>query len=756
MTSELLKKYSHDQVSDTCSSVFRRYIGKVIKPRASLNYQKLASDIQTQILSLADLETFLMQFMDHQDGINTVKVLKENYLQHNIQDVLASTTYLRDATEAIPLSQRIKPNHFIHNVSNLFLRSLNIVGGVQTALDVYKEKYQTLYPGMFTDLKNKLTQALLELIQATDTLEAKRSCWNKTKKLDALEAAFNEKVLKVLGQAGLAEGMGYSENPSKEYQALLMHYRYLGSTLKASPAVKTISLVDDKTIVQTVDPIVEKTYQQKKAMKERIEDAGSKKPNDPYALANQAFLDRLMADDSQLSPQLRFAFPDTVRQAFQEKTEIFDKTKNVISSNSVIRSASTAYVGRDLANEQRLEAAERNLEQIESFAKNKAGVEVVNLHHMPLLESTKRRHHQDIMCNTMRKAAKNKGAGFSLMPVSFFAMVSGWFGYHKAEVPAGLLKSERRFSNDSRMEQAAHMALHLNKKYILVYGCASNQNRAGTVALTAAAQQLVNTHNANLSFKNAADVFATSGHETFAAAVTCPGSRGMKAESKKSGLFSSLADLFFYGGAAHTRTRALVPKARLPSLNARVSWAYNKDSRSVKLKSRLMVLFEEQLNDYLRYRGNSTLSQKKCSLVNKALADVKSLEAYNFEGLVDIIDDLVQGNEKISSGIQFSFFNPGTGRLGQTLSRIQTLRYACQRSLRVSSVKEDREDDAASTDSGYSGAASDVSGNADTASTDSGYSGTSSNVLDHADTASIDSDYSDISGYVPGMPFRPF
>lgn len=69
----------------------------------------------------------------------SAKIKKADFATYSLQDSLhAEAVYYRDALSAKDLKSRMKPTHFIHNVSNLLLRSLSVVRGVSPVLAHYK------------------------------------------------------------------------------------------------------------------------------------------------------------------------------------------------------------------------------------------------------------------------------------------------------------------------------------------------------------------------------------------------------------------------------------------------------------------------------------------------------------------------------------------------------------------------------------------------------------------------------------------
>ena len=91
------------------------------------------------------------------------------------------------------------------------------------------------------------------------------------------------------------------------------------------------------------------------------------------------------------------------------------------------------------------------------------------------------------MCDTMSAAAEESGVSFSLMPVSIFAVILRLLGFHKPKLSGNLAKTGAKqmvgFTQKQRLKYASDVITKADSNEVIVFGCASNQNRAGTLYL---------------------------------------------------------------------------------------------------------------------------------------------------------------------------------------------------------------------------------------------------------------------------------
>ena len=195
------------------------------------------------------------------------------------------------------------------------------------------------------------------------------------------------------------------------------------------------------------------------------------------------------------------------------------------------------------------------------FLKEKNSEDIA-IHHMPLLANSRLKENQDVMCDTMSAAAEESGVSFSLMPVSIFAVILRLLGFHKPKLSGNLAKTKTKqmvgFTQKQRLKYASDVITKADSNEVIVFGCASNQNRAGTLYL-AVNSFFTRIKGLFAKTKKAANHFVATGHELFTASLTAPGSMGMKKESCVSGLFGGCCDKHLYGGASASRTKAELP-----------------------------------------------------------------------------------------------------------------------------------------------------------------------------------------------------
>ena len=706
--SDIFNQYSTEGVPDTCYAGFRLFRNPTKKPKRTLQYDLLATAVQSGDLSLDHLQTFLAEFMESQDGIVRRRISKEDYEAREDYDpeqpIFAKTIYVSDETNAEPLEKRIAPTHFIHNVTNLLFRSSDIARAVEYVLGYYQTQYDSINSDIFRGFQGMVKAALFKLIQDMKALEADTSTWNKTKKLNKLEEDFNTAIMTVLAEAGLAQGLERAEDPNKACADLLLTYRYLGSSLKDASAVKTTSA--NRSFEFLVDPVRKKTVDQKNEIDRRIANLKTQRPRDPRTLLLAAFGKRLKEDDCQIYSQLRFLLPEGARQAYFEETATRGADVTAISRERVFRAGSTACV---TTTDDAVGAAQRQLKQIKDFAKEKnhqlhpyQAVVEPKIAHVSLLAETMfsdARNKEKLACSIMREAAQKAGIDkFNLWPVGPGPTAQGFVGINRMDNASGIVKLDYKsqYWHWQRIQEAAERLLHKSDDVdFIVYGCASNENRATLVAIMAAALQLIRDNvvaadgkvkTPEALVKKAVDAVVATGHFTFTSMLFCPGSRGIKSESKRGGLFSSLANKFLFGGASHTRTLVRLPKKKAPGLDSLISFRYTTRTNGEKVVTAQPKLVEYCLNlltEYKRSRSNSSKLKAEIKLDNrqeKSLNEIIDNAISEIEANINdrnkithIIKRIKEANQQFTNTLWFSSLFDRGGKLSEVLEQIDYL-----------------------------------------------------------------------------------
>lgn len=654
---------------------------------AKLNFDAIILDIKNKKLDWSRTEDLLII---HTDRLNNVKTEKRSTTRED--NVNATTIFVRDATNAHSLKNRLPPSHLAHQMSNTLIRALNTLRGIDHLLNFYKNshvEHQHAY------LQQVLKNTFINLLEKIKQLQDEPWCFYKASKLKNLHKQFNSELIKIIHLAGLDHDAITAADPEKYYHTLLMHYRNLAATLKPMPAVKTISKIANNTFIQTVDPITQKTDEQKKALETldtvteptqiKVVNYQSSQPL-AIQLANKAFKDFLTNDNTQLGAQARFIIPHGVRHAFWVTNQFGD------SQQITLRCSSTAAVADGMTESDRQQATTECLNQIVQFIKTKRlNHDNKQLEHIILLErsrwrTTGGRINQVTMHDLMREATSSLArndpdankVGFSSMPMSFYAMLTK-FANPLQPSPTLLSQTTKQIkpktgiqSTANRTQEIAAMIAESTNNKLVMYGCASNVNRAGAVSILLAANEI--SARTQLPLSTASDNVVETGHETFVGTLTCPGSPGFKAASNQYGLFSQAASANLYGGpSSESRNKTPIDACyakKISHSNFRLSTLNFNADQNISMIPAFKTIFENHLKFYLAERDNNefTFTQvrsKKINVVRNISAELKKTNPTNLAGLGDLLKELKKENSRAIR--KDSFFGMGQGLLDKLL-----------------------------------------------------------------------------------------
>lgn len=675
-------------------SGFRRYLSNPRLPASILNFEKIKSELSTNTLNYSDLETLLITHTDAIDNITTTK----RETNRNDVGLRAKVIYERDASKAIPLAKRVPTTHITHQIDNTLLCALNTLRGIDHALTYYSTEQSD---PITSHLKTKLKTAFTTLLTDIDALQEKKWCFNKTTQLKQRHKAFNSELITILHMAGLDQGAALGTDPDKFYNQLLMHYRNLATTLTPAAAVRTSTQIEGEKFTQTIDPITDKTEPQKNAL--AVLDTLALTNNNfhhsqplAFQLANKAFKEKLEHENTQLGAQMRFRMPHGVKHAFIETIEYKNEKK------VAVRCASTAAVAEGMTDDERQEVTTENLRQVKQFIEThykehaNKGLEQVVLLERSKYRNTGGKINQVVMHDLMKTATHKvteTSCGFSSMPMSFYALVTQFSNPPKL---SNTLKVKRRASGIQDVTARVHeiadtLQEATNQDKLVMYGCASNVNRAGAVSITLAAKHIAK-HSSN-SFKDAADKLAETGHETFVGTLTCPGSRGLKKASKPWTLFSSLAKQFIYGGASSSRTKTPIDKNQAEFIAHRTPVffkpIYNKRMKKIQLIPEIKSTVLNYLSFYIEKRKSpkSKMRSSKVTATKNALETIQTLDESATEEIKAKLNQLKQKNQEAKWSCRL--FTAGAGLLDELLADLdkhinQFDRYCKSNSIKLS------------------------------------------------------------------------
>ena len=158
-------------------------------------------------------------------------LLKEtNDAQFGIVSTVENGMWVRDATSAIPLGQRIPHHHPAIEANNALLRCLGRLKAIDYAIYKHNPTKASEIREMLKQQFASHTQLILDSVDQSDALE----------QINQYEKQFNTLLISALHRANLTEGL----SSKKEAQKLLFHYRNLSSLM--IPARPLVTLTYDK------------------------------------------------------------------------------------------------------------------------------------------------------------------------------------------------------------------------------------------------------------------------------------------------------------------------------------------------------------------------------------------------------------------------------------------------------------------------------------------------------------------------------
>lgn len=487
-----------------------------------------------------------------------------NDARFNIVSKLSeSGEWVRDARAATPLAERIEDDRSLHDSpyilgNNALLRCLSRLRAIDYAL----AKQLPDDPSLRNKLKNlfnTLAATMLSTAKGSDSYDA------KLKAMQQLETQFNTELVKILHDAGLAQGC----KTAADAEALLAHYRNLSSLLVPARTLVTLTYDERARVLhrETQYPVTEK----RKTQLEAIERLRSVNPNpdkeeiSAHTVRNEAmqtadsmFVDLMKMPDRALPAQTRETHLAGAKNAFIVKNELIsvpegaDPDALLAGESSVentlwlARSATPVYTGPGETKAGIQAHTRENLEQILTKAhrlRRLGAYDPLSIH-VTTLNTDSFLKNQSRMVAHVYDATRKHGPSVgreddvSYMPTN----EEGTFRFLDI---APALQSEMRARGESaprgsaplqkatRLSSVTQVVLAAAKHDRLsVVQCASGQDRTGTAIEKATQQWLESRYTAmRLPIHGIADARARGGNAAEIASHHLPGSPGMKRDS---------------------------------------------------------------------------------------------------------------------------------------------------------------------------------------------------------------------------------
>lgn len=616
--------------------------------------------------------------LDALDGIKTEFVASTDpKLSRLGVYIQAEKVCYRDSREAVPLSKRLPFDHQKRKLLDFKARFLTLLrGAARLAVSSCSEIEGELSP----------LKSLMQEFNSNASLELLTSAQLKQKEIE-----LNQKVWVFLDQMGLVHGPGRYHGFHDYFNDTLIGLRRLGN-LTNTPAVVTISSMGstDFQLAQIADPITTRTEVQSRMIASWGQ-AGHQDKNASQVMMQKAFRDTMIRyPRAQLGAQARYQFVDTLRNAYRSVALFIDPQGRLQEPFSDhVRTASIASDDRNISEEDRVAAASEDITQILNYVnsskdnilkdKKRKGVEQI-----VLLEDGSR-NNQSVLLKIIKQATQKVGVSFSNVGISAYAVYLrlrvtfseflNTLNYAKQVVSS--------YTEEGRVKKTAKLIQEAQKDKLIIYGCASNQNRAGTVSLYALSNELKEWFGNDI--KKSAEHLASTGHEIYRSGLLEQGSRGLKIQSQKGKIFSTLfgwlASSYIYGGSSETRTSVYVPKKCHIDLKKNGEYFLNfkntNNADMVRLKTvGYYAYVYHGLSRYLSKREaseGSELRGKKVKIVENALNEMRTMieKMSDPKNLQNLLSDLQHHNKLLVKRHKISIFELGGGLLGDILTELQ-------------------------------------------------------------------------------------
>lgn len=508
--------------------------------------------------------------------------------------------WVRDATQSVPLEDRMPHNAPVIEANNALLRCLSRLRPIDFAIN-QKLGVQEPGPACRERLKanvQELTRAVLESAQSD------KSNAEKLKEITRLETDFNTALIKELHEANLTQGCDTAEQAEK----LLFHYRNLSSLLE-NPARTMVTLTYDKSAQvlqrETQYPVTEKTQKQHEAIHElkkiqpypfRDEKNAHNSKNTAFQEADALFVDLMDKDTTALSAQARKTHPVGAKNGFIVKNELIPITEEALQEADLhtihadqentlwlARMGVPVYVGSGESSEAIEGHTIENLEQMRMAAAQRMNSVPPKLH-VTCLNTYSPLENQTTMINHLYQATRQQENGDDITyaptnPDGTFRALDVAPNLHFAEgqVPVGTLPLQKA----DRLDQVTQVVLTAaqHDDTLSIVQCASGQDRTGT-AVEKSTQVWMQKRYEQMG-KNPANIQTMRAEGGNAAEITTHhihGSPGMKTDSMANNFFgsgtafSSAASEQFYRSSAKTNKQNKVGAVDFLKMPSQEAW----------------------------------------------------------------------------------------------------------------------------------------------------------------------------------------
>lgn len=597
-----------------------------------------------------EIESIIMIHLDSLD-----KVTSQIEVDPTLKTYPTGIAFVRDASKALPLSDRYSPNHPYVLADNMLLRALNTMRGIDHALK-YKLQLETTNVHEKTILErerlvlqNKIKELINEIIKfhKKDYKGQRKLSSEETTAENAaltnLHTKFNSDLIQVLHNTRLDEGLTKPEDLENH----LCYYRDLSSLL--DPAKSMVTRIQtthtDKTKqkntvvthTETAHPITVKTKKQIQQL-----DALTPKKTVAAQIATAAFLPLMKRDDRRLPAQTRKTLGPTIKNGYI--------VHNVISAGNgkrcefiSLRSGTPTCIGKDISEQQRAEYTEENLLQAQNAARAYTNNPKLTLHLTCLLTRlggdsqdtmigvTKTVRQKDSLKGRWSLVSINElGCGALLETSAALAtrttaddlLVAKPLLYHLGETfphrkakriaKAGHIINVSSLdfiilANDDKnpLKKAAHKEIMINLAF-----CASGQDRTGTAMEVATLQWGMQAYQAielAITAEQLETIRGLGCHNAVLASLATPGSIGLKTVSTPDNYFSPETTEFYYRKiTANTNKDAPIDSVRVASILKQslisITTAANVgDMKHVELKKQDMNWIQLRIAEILQY-----------------------------------------------------------------------------------------------------------------------------------------------------------
>lgn len=472
-------------------------------------------------------------------------------------------TWLRDATQAKPLEQRMRHDAPVIEANNALLRCLSRLRPIDYAID---KKMGAKGQELRDDINTRfglLCQEILTIAQGAAHDE------DKQKRISQKEDEFNTFLVEQLHKANLTKGCESREDAEK----LLFHYRNLSSVL--SPARPMVTLTYDKTerILQreTQYPVTRKTETQKQALHQLVtvtaypfkdEKNAHTAQNLAIQEADSLFAGLMARDDTALPAQARKTHLVGAKNAFIVKNELIEiKEASELQPPKIdrlqaedeedvlwlARMGSPVFIGKGEESEAVQIHTRENLEQVRVAAAEKMdkNPDLLNLH-VTTLNTYSFLEKQATIINHVAKATKERDDKNDQMSYAatnpdgtFRALdIAQGLDFGKEQAPHGIapLQKAERLKSVCKVILAACKAINT----LSVIHCASGQDRTGTAVEKATQEWMKKRYKSkHKNISNIESVRAQGGNAAEITSHHVPGSSGMKSDSIANDVFGS-------------------------------------------------------------------------------------------------------------------------------------------------------------------------------------------------------------------------